>query len=115
MFVTTFRRGDRVSRIDATAARGSFIRRDVDAGVAIVEWDGFGQTATPFEFVRHAPVTVVGSQPTPPLTTCPECGHELTIDSEALKGTPQPDGRVRYRTVRAAFCGFCDFIQEVPR
>ena len=82
MFVTTFRRGDRVSRIDATAARGSFIRRDVDAGVAIVEWDGFGQTATPFEFVRHAPVTVVEYAS----MTCGHCAGAVTEELRALPG-----------------------------
>ncbi len=114
-FAKTFRRGDRVAYtlVDGTVAVGEFVRISRESGFAIVEiGDPDGLISVDFETLRHAPVEVVGPLPAPLPTACPDCGGTLTVDPEARKGTPQPGGRTRYRTVRVAFCGGCEYAVE---
>lgn len=116
LFSRTFRRGDRVGLIDDPNARGFFLRYALDGVAVVVEWDDANRAGSiDRALLRHAPVAIVGSKPAQPKTTCPECGKPLSVDSEAEKFTPTTDGRAKRTVVRVAVCGFCDFIEEVPK
>ena len=112
-FAKTFRRGDRVALdgIFAVFVRAAYRNQ----AVITLEADGV-MVNVDYDSLAHAPVMVIG--PTPPAAPrrCPQCGNALTLDPDAIKFTPRPDGQRPVKTkVRVAACGFCDFIQEVPK
>ena len=112
-FEKTFRRGDRVV-LDGHF--GAF-QRAAYRNQAVVIWEKDGQPApVDYDSLAHAPVLVIGPRPPAAPRRCPQCGNALTLDPDAIKFTPRPDGQRPVKTkVRVAACGFCDFIQEIPK
>lgn len=113
MFMRTFRRGDAVRLVGQTQ-HGRFIRY-VGDGRAVVEFGTLDVRPIGLDDLRHAPVTVVGHQPKPDPTACPECGSDLFIDAEALRVTPRRGQRPLKKVVRVAACSGCEYVKEVPR
>lgn len=113
-FGTTFHRGDSVrSTLDAER-RGLFVRYCGDGRTCVVDWPTLRTTGNiAVALLRHASVTVVGRVPWARRTTCPQCSAALQFDPDARRGTPQPDGRIRYRKVGVLFCTGCEYAQEV--
>ena len=112
-FAKTFKKGDRVGRIYASDARGTFCRYEWNADQAIVEWDdSTGQNVEHVAALRHVPVTVVGPVPPKPPDTCPWCGAETYLDNDVATIEPGNDTR---RTILAVVCPECEFIEEVAK
>lgn len=107
----TFRRGDSVR---LGTVRGMFLRPGY-GNLAMVEWADGSMSSVDYDLLAHAPVTVVGPVPLRPPAHCPQCGHALTIDPDAVRSIPRPGLPPLRKAVAVTACGWCDFIQEVAR
>ena len=111
-FARRFRKDERVT---VHGQRGLFVREH-GVNQAIVRLDGGTILHVEHDDIRHAPVDVVGARIVKRLTTCPDCGHDLSYDHDVLEVTPRKGATPRRkRAIAAVVCGFCEFIQEVTR